>query len=253
MCRRTVRVAGPSRLPPFPRVSVCRRGRGTDERRPVPEVSWRERLSALDPRERLGLFVLAALVVLGAGFWYVRSLPRPVEISTTGAGAQPGSTAVAGPMAAPSPSSPPIVVDVAGWVRKPGVYQFRQGDRVVDAITRAGGARKGADLTSLNLAALLVDGQQILVGKAGAAGPLPVGGSSSTGTGSASAASGELINLNTATVDELETLPGIGEVLAQRIIDYRTEHGPFASVEDLLDVSGIGDAKLEDLRSEVTV
>ena len=206
-----------------------------------------ERLRAFGRSQLIGLAAAAALLVGGAGLWYVRSLPRPVTIQAevqSSAGQPPGGAA------APAPTAAPVIVDVAGWVRLPGVYQFRQGDRVVDAISRAGGPRKGADLTSLNLAALLTDGEQILVGRAGAAASP---GSSSSGAGTGPAGSEALVNLNTATLDELETLPGIGEVLGQRIIDYREEHGPFQTVEDLLDVSGIGDSRLADIKPKVTV
>jgi competence protein ComEA len=147
-----------------------------------------------------------------------------------------------------------IVVDIAGRVRHPGVYEFHQGDRVVDAIERAGGALPGSDLTTLNLAALLTDAEQIVVGRAGGGGA-PSG--TSTGGGS-SGASGEggpgaKVNINTATIDQLVALPGIGPVLAQRIITYREQHGPFRSVRDLLNVPGIGDSHMSDLEPLVTV
>jgi competence protein ComEA len=146
--------------------------------------------------------------------------------------------------ASPSPEVP-ILVDVAGWVRDPGVYEFTEGARVVDAIDAAGGARPGAVLQALNLAALLVDGSQILVPREGdAAVAPPVAGG---------AVAGGLINVNTASTTELEELPGVGEVIAQAIVDHRTENGPFTSVDQLLDVSGIGDATLEDMRELVTV
>jgi competence protein ComEA len=136
------------------------------------------------------------------------------------------------------------------------VYELQEGDRVVDAIERAGGARKGADLASINLAAILVDAQQIVVARAGAGASSTTGGpGGGAGTaGSVGASPGEsLVNVNTATAEELETLPGIGEVLAQRIIDHRETHGPFDAVEDLLDVSGIGESRLADIRDQVTV
>ena len=208
----------------------------------------RERLRSLDRRELAGLLVVAILIVGGAALWYMRSLPSSVSIeaSTDGRGSDDSAATAA------SPTPALIIVDVAGWVRRPGVYEFRQGDRVVDAIRMAGGAKHGADLMSINLAALLTDGQQIVVlrrGRAGPSGAAGGGGSGPPGTGGAE----PLVNLNTATVDQLESLPGIGPALAQRILDYRQEHGPFRSVEDLTKVSGIGEKRLADLRSKVTV
>lgn len=205
------------------------------------EGSLRERLAALSRAELLGLVALLAVTLGGAGLWYVRSLPRPVEV-----GRVPNDPD--GPVPATSASASPevvLLVDVAGWVRHPGVYGFAEGSRVVDALDAAGGARPGAILQALNLAAPLVDGTQILVPREGeeAVAPSATGG----------AVAGGLMNVNTATATELEELPGIGEVLAQRIVDYRTDNGPFASVDQLLDVSGIGDSILESLRELVTV
>ncbi len=207
----------------------------------------RERLSELDRRELIGLVCVGAVIVAAAGLWYVRSLPKAVRIEAASGGApRPGTGPPAG--ATPSPETSPVVVDVAGWVRHPGVYEMRQGDRVIDAIRVAGGARPGADLTSLNLASLLQDAQQVLVLRRGAA----RAGGGGSGSGSASGAGGK-INLNTATLDQLESLPGIGEVLGQRILDYRQAHGSFHSVDDLLNVSGIGPSHLADLKDLVTV
>jgi len=203
------------------------------------EGSIRERLAALSRGELIGLVALLAVTLGGAGLWYVRSLPRPVEVTT----APSGGTASTPISASPSPEV--VVVDVAGWVRRPGVYEFTEGARVIDAIDAAGGARPGALLQALNLAAPLADGTQILVPREGQEGVAPpvTGG----------AVAGGLINVNTATATELEELPGVGEVIGQAIIDYRTENGPFTSVDQLLDVSGIGDATLENIRDLVTV
>ena len=213
-----------------------------------------ERLGQMDRRELAGLLLIAILVVAGAAFWYVRSLPSQVQISTV---SHPGFAAgpVAGPTPAPTASPAEIVVDVAGWVRHPGVFRFHQGDRVIDAIHRAGGARRKADLQSINLAALLTDGEQIIVGRGGASGSSPSSSGVTSGTGSTGSGgeAGQLVNLNTATLDELETLPGIGEVLGQRIIDYREQHGPFGTIEDLMNVSGIGDKRFADLKPHITV
>ena len=205
------------------------------------EGSIRERLAALSRGELVGLVALLAVTLGGAGLWYVRSLPRPVEVSTTPSGGTASSRASASP-------SPEVVVlvDVAGWVHRPGVYEFIEGARVIDAIDAAGGARSGAVLEALNLAAPLTDGTQILVPREGQEGvaPAPVTGG---------AVAGGLVNVNSAIATELEELPGIGEVIAQRIIDYRAENGPFATVDELLDVSGIGDVILESIRELVTV
>jgi competence protein ComEA len=203
-----------------------------------------ERLQGLDRRELAGLAVIAVLVVAGAAFWYVRSLPSRVEISSTGGRPK----AAVSPQPAPTPVL--LLVHVAGWVHQPGVYELHEGQRIIDAIEAAGGAKAGADLTTINLAALLTDAQQIVVAKKGATGPGPPSSGTTTGSGTGGS---ELVNINTATLDQLETLPGIGEVLAQRIVDYREENGPFRTVEDLLEVSGIGDATLADLKPHITV
>ena len=206
-------------------------------------MSVRERLDSLSRGELAGLIVVVVASLVGAGLWYARSLPRPVDIVAPPGGASPA--VAAGPSVAVSPTPAAIIVDVAGWVRRPGVYQFASGDRVIDAVNRAGGARKGADLTSLNLAAPLADGTQIVVPRPGAT--VPAGGGS-TGAGSTA-----LINVNTASETELETLPDVGPVTAAAIIDYRTQNGPFTAVDDLIDVSGIGPATLEQIRPFVTV
>ena len=205
----------------------------------------RERLDSLSRTELTGLVIVVAVTLVGAGLWYMRSLPKPVAIAASspiaGAGAT-GSTAGA----SASPTGPPIIVDVAGWVSEPGVYEFAQGDRVIDAVERAGGARPNADLSGLNLAAPLTDGTQVVVPKSGGA---AVGATGSAG----GATTGGLLNINTASATDFETLSGIGEVLAAAIVDYRTENGPFAAVDDLEDVSGIGPATLEEIRDQITV
>jgi competence protein ComEA len=212
----------------------------------MPGESIRERLSSLSRAELAGLVAVLVVTLGGAGLWYVRSLPRPVEVHAAAAPTGPSAPAgVTGAQA--SPSAGLVLVDVAGWVRRPGVYEFATGARVIDAIDAAGGARPGAMLEALNLAAPLADGTQILVPREGEAGVAPP---STVGSG---AVAGALVNINTASATELEGLPGIGEVIAQRIVDHRTANGPFASVDQLLDVSGIGDAILESIRELVTV
>jgi competence protein ComEA len=149
------------------------------------------------------------------------------------------------------PARPLLVVDVVGEVRRPGLYRLRDGSRIADAVRRAGGARRKADLATLNLAAPLVDGIQILVPSRA---PAPVGASSGgSAPGSAGAGTPALhVSLSSATVEDLDQLPGIGPVTAQKIVDYRTAHGPFASVDDLDAVPGIGPTRIEQLRDLVT-
>ena len=139
-----------------------------------------------------------------------------------------------------------LVVHVVGAVRRPGLFHLKEGARVADAVARAGGPTRGADLSVVNLAAPLADGQQVLVPRRA---PPGLG----TGAGApAGAGAGAKVSLAIATVDQLDELPGIGPVTAQRIVDWRTANGPFRSVEDLDDVPGIGPARVEQLRDLVT-
>ncbi len=136
----------------------------------------------------------------------------------------------------------PLVVDVAGEVQRPGLYRLEQGARVADAIARAGGLTRRAERTAVNLAAPLADGEQVLVAARGS----PVGaaaGGASPGTPAAGP-----VSLSSATAEQLDTLPGVGPVTAQKIVTYRQEHGPFTSVDGLDAIPGIGPAKLADLR-----
>jgi competence protein ComEA len=199
-----------------------------------------------------GLAVLAAAAVaLTVSFaWRAHATPAPLTptaatASSTASTRQPSSSATT---SAPSV----VVVDVAGKVHHPGVVRLPNGSRVVDAIRAAGGAQRGVDLTSLNLAAQLQDGAQILVGVVGSS---PVGAPSG-GPGAATQPAGTSsapLDLNSATLDQLETLPGIGPSLGQRIIDWRTAHGRFTTVDELREVSGIGDARFADLAPRVKV
>jgi competence protein ComEA len=142
-----------------------------------------------------------------------------------------------------------VVVHVVGSVRRPGLYRLRNGERVADAVARAGGPTRKADLAAINLAAPLVDGTQVLVPTRVSGGSATPGAAGSTGAG---AASGRKVSLSTATLEQLDALPGVGPVTAQKIIDYRTEHGSFASVDDLDAVPGIGPGRIENLRDLVT-
>lgn len=200
------------------------------------EGGFRAWLAGLGRRELIALSLVGVTIAGGAALWYVRSLPRPIE-----------TVELSGPVPGPSPTSAAVFIHVAGWVQNPGVYELQVGERVIDAIDRAGGPRRGADLNALNLAALLVDAQQVLVPRKAVGPSGPAGSLTSPGS------EGQKINLNLATAADLETLPGIGEVLAQRIIEHRESNGPFTSVDELVEVSGIGEARLEDIRDRVTV
>jgi competence protein ComEA len=148
------------------------------------------------------------------------------------------------------------VVHVAGAVRKPGVYRLAEGARVQDAVRRAGGAARGADLGAVNLAARVADGQQVVVPKrAPAASAAAAAGEVSAGTGGGGAAGaiaqGPPISLSSATLQQLDTLDGVGPATAQKILDYRREHGGFRSIDDLGEVPGIGPKRLAALRDKV--
>jgi competence protein ComEA len=162
-------------------------------------------------------------------------------------GSAPGASSADSEQAAPSGGD--LLVHVAGKVRNPGVVRLPEGSRVLDAVQAAGGAEAGVDLTGLNLARFVGDGEQVLVGIAG-----PVDGAPTGAAGQpAGASTGGLVNLNTATLDQLDTLPGIGPTLAERILQWRQEHGRFSSVDELQEVSGIGPRTLEQLVDLATV
>jgi competence protein ComEA len=137
-----------------------------------------------------------------------------------------------------------VVVDVVGAVRRPGLYRLEQGARIADAVARAGGATPKADVALINLAAPLADGEQVVVPKRGAAARSAV-------AGSAGVPSSGPVHLSTATLEELDSLPGIGPVTAQKILDYRQKHGAFKSVDELDAVPGIGPARLDQLKDLV--
>ncbi|MEP6814594.1 MAG: helix-hairpin-helix domain-containing protein [Marmoricola sp.] len=140
-----------------------------------------------------------------------------------------------------------VVVDVVGKVQHPGIVTLPSGSRVHDAIKKAGGARRGTKLAALNLARVLVDGEQIVVGQPAPAGLAP------SAVGSTPGPAGGLVNLNAAGLSELDTLPGVGPVTAQKILDWRTSHGAFSSVDELLEVDGIGQKTLADIAPHVTL
>jgi len=204
------------------------------------------RLPSLQQSQVAIVVLVVAAGLLAAAWWVVRpggnGVAVPPLAATPVAGLQtPATTPTATAAAATS-----VVVDVTGDVRHPGIVVLDLGARVVDAIRAAGGPLKGTDLSTLNQARLLVDGEQIVVG-----GSPPPGVAASASAASVPAA--PLVNLNTATQAELETLPGVGPVTAQSILDWRTANGRFTSVEELLEVDGIGDATLADLAPYVTL
>ena len=153
---------------------------------------------------------------------------------------------VAEPIAPTQMSAPALIIDVTGEVASPGVYELPAGSRVIDAIKAAGGAKAKAALSELNLARIIKDGEQIYVDPVYTAG-------ASVRSGSKPAAPRGPININRATASELNSLDGIGPVIAKRIIAYRTTNGPFLAIEDLLQVSGIGDAKLAQFKEKIRV
>ena len=229
-------------------------------------MSLRDHLDTLSRAELAGLSIVLVVTLAGMALWYARSLPKPVAIAQAAAPPQvppTGAVAAGSPVESPPfagasgsgsvvspPVSPSLIVDVTGLVRRPGVYEFEPGARVVDAVERAGGPRRGADLSLLNLAAPLVDGQQVVVPKQGASSTAP---GATPGIAAPSGTDSGLINVNTASETELEEVSGVGEVLAAAIVAYREEHGPFTSVDQLEDVSGIGPATLEEMRDQVTI
>lgn len=194
------------------------------------------------PRALRALAVLLGALLLVVGYWWWQGRARPIVTL-------PEVTPTLSSSAAPVGE---VTVHVRGKVRSPGVITLPVGSRVVDAIDAAGGMRPGASTGDLNLARLLVDGEQVAVGVRESAGSSSVGSALSAGDGT-SAGSGQLVDLNTATAADLESLPGIGPVLAGRIVQWRTDNGPFTDVEILGEVSGIGDALMAQLRPLVRV
>jgi len=156
----------------------------------------------------------------------------------------------------PAPTQAPITVHVIGAVVRPGVYAFPEGSRVQDAVIAAGGLLAEADPNLINLAAKLEDGQKLEIPAVG--GSIPGAASTAAGpftvltTPGATTNNADLVNINTATADELDTLPGIGPTTAQKIIDYRTQHGPFSQIEQVMDVSGIGPATFDRIKDLIT-
>ncbi|WP_425394470.1 ComEA family DNA-binding protein [Actinoplanes subtropicus] len=215
-----------------------------------PEAGRRFGLGAFDPGRRgvKALAAVAAAVLAIAAYlaWHAR--PRvdnvtPPSFGATGAVLEPSGHAGASPVATE------LVVAVGGKVRKPGLVRLPPGARVADALDAAGGAEPGVDVAMLNLARKVVDGELIMVGVTPSPGVAMPAGPAATGA----AAPGGLVNLNTATLADLDTLPGVGPVLAQRILAARDAQGGFKAVSDLRKVDGIGDARYEQLKDLVTI
>ena len=191
----------------------------------MPELSVSRTNALAGAAVLLVVLVLAGRFLLGAG----------AATSSADAGVALGAEPI---RAAPPP---PVVVHVVGAVQIPGLYRLAPGKRVADAVARAGGATARADLALINLAAPVSDGQQVVVPARTPPGAAPAG-----------EAAGGPVHLNSATIEQLDTLPGVGPVTAQKIVDYRAEHGPFGSVDDLDAVPGIGPTRIEQLRELVT-
>lgn len=206
--------------------------------------------------ERRGVVALAVVLVAAAvfavqHFWTGRtqSVSAPQVVRAQASYAPQREEAKSGPAPGASATTPgaEIVVDVGGKVRTPGILRLPMGSRVADALRAAGGVRPGVRVEGLNRARFLIDGEQLVIG-APASAAAPAGGAS---TGAAGAGPAAPVSLSTATVDQLDTLPGVGPVLAQHIVDYRTRHGGFRTVDELREVNGIGDRRFTDLRDLV--
>lgn len=216
---------------------------------PIVGALWRsDRLDPGGPGARALVAVAVVAVLLVAGWlWLSRPQPQPISMTSPAAAAPRLTTEGAAPSAMSSPTT--VVVQVAGKVRHPGVVTLPAGSRVTDAITAAGGLVPGADTGTLNLARRVTDGEQILVAVPGApAPPAPA-----AGPAGAAPTPGAPLDLNSATLEQLQELPGLGPVFAQRIIDYRTQHGGFRTVQELRQISGIGTHRFAQLQPLVRV
>lgn len=228
-------------------------------------VGWRAAVVAPASRALAGLVLVVCLAVLAAlaATWLSRPREEPLPARPRTVGAPIALTPAAsqaddiGPdTTAPSAGPTVVFVHVAGAVREPGLVELPAGSRVADAVEAAGGPSRHAATASVNLARPLVDGEQVLVRKRGdpvvAAGAPGPGGGVANEAGSTGGPATPL-DVNAATLEQLDSLPGIGPVLAQRILDWRTANGAFTTVEELAEVKGIGEATLADLRAAVRV
>jgi competence protein ComEA len=209
------------------------------------------------------LGVVGVVAVLVTVFTLLRDKTPPVVSAKLPPVEMVSSASATASPKAPAPEGP-VVVSVVGLVHKPGLVTLAPGARIADALTAAGGALDGADLMGLNMARRVADGEQVIVGIAAPPGePTTMGSSVASETGTAAPASpaatgstaapGDSVDLNTATVEQLDALPGVGPVTAAAIIAWRDANGKFKSVDQLGDVDGIGPARLEKLRSQVHV
>ncbi|MGC4944417.1 helix-hairpin-helix domain-containing protein [Kribbella sp. DT2] len=218
----------------------------------IPDTVLPERLRGtrltVAPRHLIVIALVLAAGLTWAGCSVLRSRPEPIPERSAETPTLTTGSPVAAPTPAAKPPTPPttLVVHVAGKVRRPGLIHTKSGNRVADALEAAGGALPGTDLTTLNLARPLTDGEQILVGTPNLP---PTTASSGRPTPTTTGPT----DLNTATLDQLDDLPGVGPVLAQRILDYRTEHGRFTTIDQLQEVSGVGTKKYEDLKPHVRI
>lgn len=187
----------------------------------------------LTTEQKRSLFLLFAVIIGVAGFYFLNSRPADEELALS--------------IQSPTPIesvAPPLIINVAGKVANPGVYQLPQGSRVIDAIAAAGNQLKGVDLSQINLARILVDGEQILVGQVQSYG---------SKAKSKKITVDNPLDINRATIAQLDTLPGIGPVTAQRILDYRAKVGRINSVDELKKISGLGGSKFEEIKGLLRV
>jgi len=198
-------------------------------------------------RSQLVAYALAALVVAVLGVRYMQGQARGSDAPAASTPAPAPGSGSAAVRLEPRPATVALV-HVAGAVRTPGVYRLRDGERVQDAVRRAGGPRAGADLNAINLAAKVADGQQVVVPRRGTAGAAAVSGA---GAGEPGGPPQAPVSLNTATAEQLDTLDGVGPATASKILEYRRQHGGFRSIDDLGEIPGIGPKRLAALRGKV--